>query len=172
MADANTEVDLETLHDVIAATIKADFPALRTVEFYRGDRQKIEAPACLLEMPEMELADLDPGTSQLAVRARFEARVIIGFRTQRSEIEIRKLTASLAAYLHLKRWPDVVTGPGEVVSISRDEFDPELDQYEVWRIEWAHVLHLGETVWKGDGVIPTWVFAQHWDTETETVVEP
>lgn len=164
MADADTQVDLEQLHDVMAASIATAFPALQTVEFYREDRKTpVTAPACLLELVELETAgaEPDPGTEQLAVYARFEAQLIIGFRTPKAKLEARRLAASLAAFLHLRRWPGVVTGPGEVVGCYRDEFDPGLDQFEVWRVEWSHLVHLGESVWAGDGIIPTRVYVRN-----------
>jgi hypothetical protein len=161
MANAQTEVCLEELHAAMLDTIKSAFPTLQTVEAYRDDRTtSLTTPACLLELTEMEATpEQDPGTEQLAVVARFEARFILGFRTQEVQLQARALAAAFAAYLRKNpRWPGVVTGPAEVIGCYRDEFDPELDKYEVWRVEWAHVLHLGETVWKAEGIIPTTVF--------------
>lgn len=167
MANANTEIDLGELHQAIENAIRAQFPDLKLVAFYREDDERAELrrddlPACLLELSEMEpTPEVDPGTEQLAVSARFEARLIIGFRTPRAKLEIRKLAAALAVFLRLKRWPHptepgktVPTGPAEVVAIMPDEFSPELDRYEVWRVEWTQTLHLGTSVWKDDGVTP------------------
>jgi hypothetical protein len=161
MANAQTEVCLVELHAAMLDAIKAAFPDLQTVECYRDDRvTKVTTPACMLELTEMEAAEAqDPGTEQLAVVARFEARFILGFRTREAQLEARNLAAAFAAYLRKHpRWPGVVTGPAEVIGCYRDEFDPELDQYEVWRVEWAHVLHLGESVWAPEGITPTTVF--------------
>ncbi|MNT22077.1 hypothetical protein D3C72_1574490 [compost metagenome] len=48
------------------------------------------------------------------------------------------------------------TGPVQLVGCYKDDFEPELDQYEVWRIEWHQVMHLGVSVFAGetDGVTP------------------
>lgn len=168
MADAVTEISLDTLHTAIAADIAEAFPALKTVEFYReeNDRKSLPLPACLLELTEFEEAnDLDPGTDQQAVDARFEARIIVGFRTANAKREVRKLAAALAAWLRNRRWADpancsrkLPTGAARFLGAMPDEFDPRLDQYEVWRVEWAQVLHLGDTVWKGDGVQPSEIY--------------
>lgn len=167
MANANTEIDLAELHQAIETAIRDQFPALKTVEFYREEDDRKppapeQLPACLLEMSEMEPEpDDDPGTDQLAVNARFEARLIISFREPRAKLEIRRLAAAFAAWLRLKRWPHptkpgrtLPTGPAQVIAILPDDFGPELDRYEVWRVEWLQPIHLGKGTWNDEGVVP------------------
>lgn len=173
--NANTEVDLATLHEAIVADIKAQFPQLVTVEFYREDRKDLPKPACLLELSELEaLEDEDPGTEQLAVLAKFEAELIIGFRTPQAKQSIRLLAAALAAWLRKRRWtnysgttPKLPTGPCQVIGAYQDDFniigrshDNGLEQFEVWRVEWQQIIHLGKTVWTDEGVVPANVFVQ------------
>lgn len=161
MANANTVTTLDAVHDGIVAAIKAHFPDLKTVEAYRLDRKNLPVPACLVEMTEMDGApDVDPGTEQLAVTARFEARFVIGFRQsgRNPKLEVRKLAAAFAAFARLKRWGCPI-GPAEVIGAYQDDFDPELDQYECWRVEWQQVIHLGNTVWTDDGETPTPYFS-------------
>jgi hypothetical protein len=158
----NTEVTLDALHQAIIDAIKAKFPSLVTVEFYREDRKLTAAqlPACLLDLTEWESApeDDDPQTEQLAVDARFEAHLILGFRTPEIKLAIRKLAAAFGAFLRLKRWPGVACGPAHVIGAFKDDFSPELDQYECWRVEWVQRITLGETVWEGAGITPETVF--------------
>lgn len=162
MANAITNIDLGELHQAIQAAIQAQFPAFKIVEFYREEEDRKppppeQLPACLLEMSEMEAAlDEDPGTEQLPVYARFEARVMIGFRTPRAKIEIRKLAGALAAWIFKnKHFHGKPTGPAEIIGLSPDDFDPELDRFEVWRVEWRSIVHLGETIWTDEGVTPS-----------------
>lgn len=163
MANADTTLDLDALHDAIEEDIKAQFPDLQTVEFYRQeDRHGVIAPAIILDLPEFEGApDVDPGTEQLAVTARFEAEIVMGFRTPNVKRAIRKFSAAFAAWMRLRRFTraNVHTGPAQVIGCYRDEFNPELDKYEVWRVEWTMVLHFGDSVWKNDGSVPTQVFS-------------
>lgn len=167
MANANTSIDLGELHQAIEAAIRAQFPSLKLVEFYREEEERrpptdAQLPACLLEMSEMNpTPDIDPGTEQLAVSARFEARLVIGFRTPKAKLEIRKLAAAFAVFLRLNRWPSITapgetipTGPAEVITIMPDDFSPELDRFEVWRVEWQQPLHLGDGIWNDDGLTP------------------
>jgi len=90
------------------------------------------------------------------VLARFEARILIGFRTPNAEREIRKLAGALGVLVHQNRWGKPV-GPAELLTITPDDMDPELDQYVVWRVEWQQALHLGASVWTNAGDIPTTV---------------
>lgn len=171
--NANTEVDLGVLHDAIVADIKAAFPDLATVEFYREDRKELPKPACLLELTELEaLPDDDPGTEQLAVMAKFEAELVIGFRTPKAKQSIRLLAASLAAWLRKRRWTNysgttlkLPTGECQVIGAYQDDFtvmgrdnDQGMPQLEVWRVEWQQIIHLGKTVWTDEGTTPTQIF--------------
>lgn len=173
MANANTEVDLATLHQAIVADIQAQFPQLVTVEFYREDRKELPKPACLLELTEMEaLEDEDPGTEQLAVMAKFEAELVISFREQSAKRSIRLLAAALSAWLRKRRWNDpdnpgkkLPTGAVQVIGAYPDDFrtmggqrEGELPQFEVWRVEWQQIVHLGNTVWTDEGTTPSQVF--------------
>lgn len=147
---ANTELDLDQLHQAIIDKIAAQFPEFVTVDDYSDDRTRLNTPACLVELTDMEGApDDDPGTEQLAVTARFEARIIIGFRQLNAKRQIRKLAAALGAFVHQQRW-GLPVSPAELLTITPDEFSPELDQFEVWRVEWQQVVHLGLSVWDGE----------------------
>ena len=159
--NANTEVTLDQVHDGIVAAIRSQFPDLKTVEAYRLDRKNLPVPACLVELNEMDaVPDLDPGTEQLAVMAKFDALFVIGFRqgAKNPKLEVRKLASAFASFARLQRWGCPI-GPAEVLGIYPDDFDPELDQFECWRVEWQQVIHLGTGIWKDEGTVPTPVFS-------------
>ncbi|MBS3958287.1 MAG: hypothetical protein KGZ52_02650 [Xanthomonadaceae bacterium] len=149
-------VDLKVLHEAIVSAIAAQFPALQTVEAYREEteRTQLPTPACLVELFELDAsAEDDPGTGQLALMARFEARLVLGYREVSAKIEVRRLAAALAQFVLRKRWglgPGV--GPAEVIGCYPDDFDPRLDQYEVMRVEWQQLVRIGTDVWSGEGV--------------------
>jgi hypothetical protein len=157
--DRNTEVTLDQLYSGIVAAISAKFPDLH-VEAEREDRdmKRLPVPCCLVDLIEMPDAnDHDPGTGQQAVNATFSAQLIVGFRQdagKNARKEVRKLAAALAALVRLNRWGCPV-GPAYVQGAYPDDFDPDLDQFECWRVDWEQVVHLGETVWTNDGVQPT-----------------
>ena len=172
MANINTVTTLDAVHVGIVNAIKAQFPTLQTVEAYRLDRKSMPTPACLIEMTEMDTApEFDPGTEQLPVNARFEARFAISFRqgSNNPKLEVRKLAAAFAAFARLKRWGCPI-GPAEVIGCYQDDFDPELDQFECWRVEWQQLILLGDTVWTDGGTVPVPVFS--WAPEIGAAHEP
>lgn len=162
MANAIIETDIPGLYAAIVASIQAAFPDLQTVEFDRDDSERtvLPVPACLLELTELEAEpDLDPGTDQICVMARFEAELVLGFRTPAVKRSARVLAAALCAHLHKTRhWPNGKAGAIEVMGAWPSQFKPELDQYEVWRVEWRQPLYLGESIWKNDGTTPTEIY--------------
>jgi hypothetical protein len=156
MADANTEVDLQAMHDAIVAAITAQFPDFKTVEFYRDDEsEQIATPACLLEMTEVEPAPGDDaGTGQWPAHPRFDARIIMSARTPVARMEVRKAAVSFAAWLNLRRFPGIFTDPCQVIACEPDEFAPHLDRFQVWRIEWIMPAMFGDSAWRNDGTVP------------------
>lgn len=149
MAQPNTEIDLDALTDAIVASIAGAFPAFALVAAYPDDLTALPTPACVIELVDLEPAD-DIGTEQLPVMARFEARVVMGFRAADVKRATPKLAASLALHINKKRW-GLPVEPAAVTAIERDDFDPDLDQFEVWRVDWAQIVHIGESVWNNDG---------------------
>lgn len=159
-----TGLDIDAIHDALIAAAQAQWPDLATVADYRDDRDTLPLPALLFEMVGLEGDDQpDPGTEQLAMVARFEARVVMGFRTPAVEREVRKLAAAVALWVNGNRFGQPVD-PAEVLSVEPDAFEPELDQYAVWRVEWRQQVCLGTSVWFNDGSVPDALYA--WEPRT------
>jgi hypothetical protein len=161
MADTITECDLDALHAAMETAIATAFPALKRVSFDEIDRNDVPVPCCFLDCADMDSDPdaFDPGTEQQALLARYEARFVVGMRTPRAKQEARKLATAFAAFLRQQlRWPPAKSGPAKVLGCYRDDFHPILDQYEVWRVEWTHILHFGQSVWAGEGPQITGVF--------------
>lgn len=170
----DTGIDLAKLHAAIVADIKAKFPTLATVEFYREERTQLSTPACLLTLTELESAeDEDPGSEQIAVYAHFEAHLIISFRETSAKMSIRHLAGAFLAFLRKRKWsnPDapgkkLPTGECLPVGAYEDDFasmmagqrDANLPQFEIFRVEWRQLIHLGQTAWDDTGVTPSIVF--------------
>lgn len=163
MADINTNLDINLLHDQIVEQIQAQFPSFKTVQFYRDDEaETIPTPAILLEVSEVEPEpDHDNGTDQLPVLIRFEARIIMGVRTPQVKLAVRLAAMALAGWLHKLSWGNgVYADPCRVLACSPDEFDPRVDKWCVWRVEWHNGAMLGnDNSWENDGTVPAALYS-------------
>ncbi|QAU22884.1 hypothetical protein EO087_01855 [Dyella sp. M7H15-1] len=160
MADLDTHVTLDALHAAMREQLAEQFPGFRLVAFYREDEsEKLPAPACLLELTEIEPAPVDDaGTGQFPALLRWEAHVVLGFADPAVQLEVRKAAAALATWLHLRRWKGIRADACQVIGCYKDEFKPGLDRYAVWTVEWVQWVFLGESAWDNDGVIPEHVY--------------
>lgn len=156
--NADTAVDLDDLHTTILAQLGEAFPGIATIDDYPDDRRRIPVPAVLVELTELTaVPDEDPGTGQLALEAQFELRYLVGFRGANQGRLIRRNIAALAHFIQHNQWGQPVE-PARVMVCEPDAFSPELDQYLVWRIEWAQIVHIGENEWLDDGEPPNEVY--------------
>lgn len=141
------------LHQAICKTLKEEIPAIQTCEMYRAERREIIAPAVFVELASLEPGK-DPGTEELALRARFEARVVVDGTVEGSQAVVRSLAAEVARVVNKNTWDVENIAPGEFLSAGGDDFRPELDAYLVWLVEWVHELHTGQSMWLETGIIP------------------
>ncbi|WP_353273336.1 hypothetical protein [Wolbachia endosymbiont (group A) of Agelastica alni] len=140
------------LHQKICTTLKEEIPAIQTCEVYPMIRREITAPAVFVELVSLEPGK-DPGTEELALRARFEARIVVDGTVEDSQVVVRSLAAEVARVVNKNTWDVENVSPGEFLSAEVDEFRPELDAYLVWLIEWVHEVHVGKSIWSA-GITP------------------
>lgn len=141
------------LHQKICTTLKEEIQAIQTCEVYRAERREIIAPAVFVELASLEPGK-DPGTEELALKVRFEARVVVDSTIDDASLVIRSLAAEVARVVNKNTWNVENVLPGEFLSAKVDNFKPELDAYLVWLVEWVHELHTGQSIWLETGIIP------------------
>ncbi|WP_065095515.1 MULTISPECIES: hypothetical protein [unclassified Wolbachia] len=134
------------LHQAICSTLKEEIPSIQTCEIYPAIRKELLAPALFVELVSLE-SGKDPGTEELALKARFEARIVVDGTVEYSSLVVRSLAAEVARVVNKNTWNVKNVSPGEFISGGGDDFRPELDAYLVWLVEWVHYLHFGESVW-------------------------
>lgn len=89
------------LHQKICTTLKEEIPAIQTCEVYRAVPREIVAPAVFIELVSLEPGE-DPRTEELALRARFEARIVVDGRN--SSVVVRELAAEVARIVNKNTW--------------------------------------------------------------------
>ncbi|WP_406829237.1 hypothetical protein [Wolbachia endosymbiont (group A) of Epistrophe grossularia] len=138
------------LHNAICITLKEEIPAIQTCEVYPAIRKELVAPAVFVELSSLEQGK-DPGTEELALKARFEARIVVDGTVEDSSVVVRLLAAEVARVVSKNTWNVKNIAPGEFLSAGGDDFRPELDAYLVWMVEWVHEIHVGKSVWSETG---------------------
>ncbi|WP_341812420.1 hypothetical protein [Wolbachia endosymbiont (group A) of Conops quadrifasciatus] len=141
------------LHQKICTTLKEEIPAIQTCEMYPTERREIIAPAVFVELASLEPGK-DPGTEELALRARFEARIVVDGTVENCLVVVRALAAEVARVVSKNTWNMKNIAPGEFLSAGGDDFRPELDAYLVWMVEWVNEIHVGKSVWSETGIKP------------------
>ncbi|WP_425383787.1 hypothetical protein [Wolbachia endosymbiont (group A) of Scoparia ambigualis] len=139
------------LHQAICTKLKEEISAIQTCEIYPAIRKELLAPAVFVELVSLE-SGKDPGTEELALKARFEARIVVDGTVEDSSVVVRTLAAEVARVVNKNTWEKNVS-PAEFLSAEPDGFRPELDAYLVWLVEWTHEVHAGKSVWS-IGIMP------------------
>ncbi|WP_353272751.1 hypothetical protein [Wolbachia endosymbiont (group A) of Urophora cardui] len=145
-------MNFKDLHNAICTTLKKEIPAIQTCEIYPSIRKELLAPAVFVELASLEPGK-DPGTEQLALKARFEARIVVDSTIENAPLIVRSLAAEVARVVNKNTWEKNVS-PAEFLSAEPDGFRPELDAYLVWMVDWSHQLHLGKSVWEEGKIKP------------------
>ncbi|UYM14258.1 hypothetical protein [Endozoicomonas euniceicola] len=152
-----TGLDLNEWHQSVIDGLKT-LKAFKTVAEYPREKKKIVTPAAFLELTAIQAqADDNANTEQLPVTLEAEVRIICGYRTKEVKRYIRLLAAQVAHYLDGQRF-GVPSQPARVGGCWPDEFDTELDNYEVWRVVFTQDVLLGATVFDDSGIIPESVY--------------
>ena len=68
--------------------------------------------------------------------------------------------AVVATAVNGQRW-GLPVDAARVTLVVPDPFEPALDQYEVWAVEWEQVVWLGENAWPEEGRVPSRLFIGH-----------
>ncbi|WP_312704676.1 hypothetical protein [Stenotrophomonas lactitubi] len=158
MATDTPSSTLDALHAAIEAAIRARFPDLPTVEFYReANNDALPTPACLLAMTRCDRGkDSDDGSGQLQAVLRFEARISVQSAAAGSAMQLRRAAVTLATWLHqLGRFPGVPSGAIEVIAALPEDAAAAQPDLRTWIVEWSVPIALGGNAWEdADGVVP------------------
>ncbi|HGM4965913.1 hypothetical protein H4C81_09775 [Pseudomonas monteilii] len=139
-------IPLGAVYTAIEEHIKEAIPGLAYVGTMPEGIEVVTPPAVVLELVGFGGADKDPGTGEVAVEARFEARVIVGQEEPNCLHVAAFVAAQLAVLLRMQSWGLLVEF-AEFVRAERDWSRPELDSFAVWVVEWTQIIYLGEEEW-------------------------
>ncbi|MFC3944293.1 hypothetical protein CCU68_28350 [Pseudomonas gingeri NCPPB 3146 = LMG 5327] len=138
-------IPLNQLYAAMEEHIARAIPALAYVGTMPDRLELVATPAVVIELAEWEPGH-DPGTGEVGLDVRFEARVIVAGE----EVDALRMAAFAAAQLtvllRMQTWGQAVE-PAKFARAAQDWTRPELDGYAVWVVEWTQVIYLGEEEW-------------------------
>jgi hypothetical protein len=127
-------------------------PNIQSCLINPNPRGEVIAPAVFLEIANYGVGN-DPATSELALIANVEARVVVDSTIEDAKIVCQLLACEIADIAHLNSFGCEIS-PAKVTGITRDFFKPEFDMYLCWLVEWQHEIHCGTSIWLENGVPP------------------
>lgn len=136
---------LDLLYGVIEARIRDAIPGLAFVGTMPDMLAQVDLPAVVLELTELE-PGRDPGTGEVGVEARFEARIIVGSEQEQCQQQAAFAAAQLVVLLRMQTW-GLEVEQAEFIRAAQDWTRPELESYAVWVVEWTQGIYLGEEEW-------------------------
>lgn len=136
---------LDLLYGVIEARIRDAIPGLAFVGTMPDMLAHVDLPAVVLELAELE-PGRDPGTGEVGVEARFEARIIVGAEQEQCQQQAAFAAAQLVVLLRMQTW-GLEVEQAEFIRAAQDWTRPELESYAVWVVEWTQGIYLGEEEW-------------------------
>lgn len=138
---------LDQLYAAIEQHLTEHLPGVQAVVFWPEIRENegIPLPSVFLEMPDFEPAG-DIGTGEIALKCKFEARIIVDPLNGSHHRQVVQLATQLAVRLRAQSW-GLPVGAAEFVQAGQDWTKPELDGYTVWLVEWTQQVYLGEEEW-------------------------
>ena len=149
---------IDNLHQAILNKINAGIQGLATVAAYPHIKQKIAAPAVLLQMEELQPGE-DRGTDQTFLISHWSAWPLLAFNATNARVGVAQLTADLMHLIRGNRWGVAGCGAGRLQTAAPDEFNADWEGYYTWRVQWTHEITIGQSAWKDDGKPPAdvWV---------------
>lgn len=157
MATDSPPPTLDALHSAIETAIRAHFPGLATVAFYReSSTDNMPMPACLLAMTRCDRnKENSDGSGLLHALLRFEARIVVAANAD-AALQVRNAAVALATWLHqLGRFPRAASGAIDVIAALPEDVATAQPGLRSWVVEWSLPIALGSNAWEDTGgVVP------------------
>lgn len=137
---------LSELHTAVVDRLAVDISSLATCASYPRLNRKIDIPAVLIDQTELEPADF--GTDKFDCWVMFTAYCIVDPNQTDAELAVRNLAAQVAVRVSQEEDFSIeVERAAEVVRVSEDNLNPDLEGYLVWSVDFQIGMALGEDAW-------------------------
>ena len=147
-------IHLTDFHAAVTDYLRDNVEWLQHVDYYPEIKTEVPAPCAFFSVADWELAGEQSMNGQLSVVLNCELLVVFGIAETSYQLDVRNAAMALCLKIRDNRW-GLPVDPAVLSSAAPDAFNPELDSYAVWRIEWRQQIDVGVDQFAGAGVLPS-----------------
>lgn len=118
---------------------------LKEVHIYPEIEGKLETPCALFAVTGFGESGEDDGTGRFFPQLQCELFVVVDMETENSQRLVRDAAMALSMHIHDCRFGLKIKG-AKWTSAQPDGFVPELDEYDVWSIQFTQDVEIGEVL--------------------------
>jgi len=143
----NESVTIQAYHDAIKSTIEEAFSdKLKEVTYYTIKHGKIHTPSVSIELRDWQPSEDDDGTGMQSWDFSWSAYIFAKSTEKTAKIELRILSMELCQVINDNNF-GLYASDAKISTCERDDFSPEWDAYEVFRIDWTQTAKTGVNIW-------------------------
>ena len=136
-------IHLDDYHTAVQQYLSAELPWLKVVESYPERCDRLDTPSAFFGVVDWDRAEEQRMTGELSVELNCQLLVVFGQAGKISSNAIRNAAMSISLKLDEQRF-GLDAEPAQFVSAEPWAFDPDLDQYVVWAVNFRHQVEVGE----------------------------
>lgn len=136
-------VHLDSYHAAVSDHIAAELPWLKSVDDYPEQFEKLSTPCAFFGVVDWDRAEDQRMTGELSVVLSCQLLVVFGQAGQVSSKAVRNAAMAMSVKIDEQRF-GLEVDPAQFVSAAPWAFDPDLDQYVVWAVNFVHQIEVGE----------------------------
>jgi hypothetical protein len=153
---------MPVLEQAISDAISSALPDV-PIQTYPRRATRLNVPCVLVLCDSFEPMDSD-GTERLLLKSKWLAYCVVADHAPNADTTARILAISVGkAVDDIEGKASQGYSKASLVGIFEDSFNPDLDGFLVWKVEFDIPIKVGESVWDGTGIIPTQVLVAFGD---------
>lgn len=137
-------MSVDALLAAIKLGIETEFSSIATVDFtadiHDRLRGSIDVPAVLIDCVRFPVLDDSMVQGEIRVTAQGNLFVLVDFKRLNAQSFARHLALQLGRFIHRRNWSVSGAHPTITSNIEKDDFSPELDRFEVWRVDFSFIV--------------------------------
>ncbi|MEZ6852778.1 hypothetical protein [Halodesulfovibrio aestuarii] len=157
------EITIGALHGGIENALREAFPTVTVCDYdalmqeQASGSNELNLPALVLSLASFE-NDVPTATEELAIKLRWELRVVCSQSVQKADLNVRELAARVSTFIHNNQFGCKIMG-AKFVAAKEYQLAPEFTGLNAWIVTFEQSVCLGESCFKGEFQTPQKAYA-------------